>query len=143
MPRLSEGADPRRPGGLLWRVSGRPEPAAEGRGSAGARRGDPGAARGGNQKAGVVMERRTFLAMVPGSLLAAPRAAQAQQTKAVKIGYLTGSSVGPLDAFKQTLGEHGYMEGRNLAIETRSAEGRVERLSPLAAELAHLNVDVF
>jgi putative ABC transport system substrate-binding protein len=89
-----------------------------------------------------VMDRRAFLAGA-AALLAASRAAEAQQAKVAKIGYLTGSSVGPLDAFKQALGEHGYMEGRNLAIESRSAEGRVERLSPLAAELAHLNVDVF
>ena len=88
------------------------------------------------------MDRRAFLAGA-AALLAASRAAEAQQAKVAKIGYLTGSSVGPLDAFKQALGEHGYMEGRNLAIESRSAEGRVERLSPLAAELAHLNVDVF
>src|SRR4029450_13190027 len=60
MPRLPEGADPRRPGGLLRPVSGRPEPAAEGRGWAGARRGDPGAARGGAEEAagGRVMNRR-------------------------------------------------------------------------------------
>jgi putative ABC transport system substrate-binding protein len=90
------------------------------------------------------MERRTFMSSVTLSLLAAPLAAKAQPAgKVAKIGYLTGSSVGALDAFKQGLGEHGYIEGRNLAIESRSAEGRVERLSPLATELAHLNVDVF
>ncbi len=68
-------------------------------------------------------------------------AAAAQEYKAgkvAKIGYLTASSVGALDAFKQALGEHGYLEGRNIAVEIRSAEGRVERLSPLATELAHL-----
>jgi putative ABC transport system substrate-binding protein len=89
------------------------------------------------------MERRMFLAG-SAALLAAPFTADAQQVeKVAKIGYLTGSSVGPLDAFKQALGEHGYVEGRNIAIESRSAEGRVERLSLLAIELAHLNVDVF
>jgi putative tryptophan/tyrosine transport system substrate-binding protein len=77
-------------------------------------------------------------------MFGASRAAHAQQAgKVAKIGYLTGSSVGPLDAFNQALGEHGYIEGRHFAIESRSAEGRVERLSPLASELAHLNVDVF
>jgi putative ABC transport system substrate-binding protein len=89
------------------------------------------------------MERRVFLAG-SAALLAAPFTADAQHVeKVAKIGYLTGSSVGPLDAFKQALGEHGYVEGRNIAIESRSAEGRVERLSLLAIELAHLNVDVF
>jgi putative ABC transport system substrate-binding protein len=85
------------------------------------------------------MDRRRFIVRMAGSLLAAPFAAEAQQAgKVYKIGYLTGSSVGPLDAFKQALGEHGYIEGRNLAIESRSAEGRVEQLSPLATELARL-----
>jgi putative ABC transport system substrate-binding protein len=91
-----------------------------------------------------MLNRRAFLGTVSVSLLAAPLAGEAQQAgKVAKIGYLTGSSVGPLDAFKQALGEHGYIEGRNFAIEIRSAEGRVERLSPLATELAHLKVDVF
>jgi putative ABC transport system substrate-binding protein len=92
-----------------------------------------------------MMDRRTFLAGTGAVFLAAPRAVEAQQAgKVAKIGYLTGSSVGrSLDAFKQALGEHGYIEGRNIAIESRSAEGRVERLSPLATELAYLNVDVF
>jgi len=90
------------------------------------------------------MERRAFLGTLASGLLAAPLAAEAQQAgKVWRIGYLTGSSVGALDAFKLALGEHGYIEGRNIAIEIRSAEGRVERLSTLASELAHLNVDVF
>jgi putative ABC transport system substrate-binding protein len=90
------------------------------------------------------MNRRTFIGSLAGSLLAGPLAAQAQPVgKVAKIGYLTGSSVGALDAFKLVLGEHGYIEGRNIAIEIRSAEGRVERLSSLATELARLNVDVF
>ena len=89
-------------------------------------------------------DRRAFIVTLAGGLLAAPLAAEGQQAaKVAKIGYLTGSSVGPLDAFKLVLGEHGYIEGRNIAIEIRSAEGRVEQLSTLATELAHLNVDVF
>ena len=90
------------------------------------------------------MDRRRFLLSSLAGAIAAPLAAKAQPAgKVAKIGYLTGSSVGALDAFKQGLGEHGYIEGRNIAIEIRSAEGIVERLSTLAAELAHLNVDVF
>src|SRR6266850_1322342 len=89
------------------------------------------------------MDRRTFISGTLG-LLAAPLAAEVPPAgKVAKIGYLTGSSVGALDAFKLVLGEHGYIEGRNIVIEIRSAEGRVERLSTLARELAHLNVDVF
>ena len=90
------------------------------------------------------MDRSRFLLTSVAGALGAPLAIEAQTAgKVAKIGYLTGSSLGPLDAFRQALGEHGYFEGRNLAIESRSAEGRVERLSPLATELAHLNVDVF
>jgi ABC-type uncharacterized transport system substrate-binding protein len=90
------------------------------------------------------MDRRRFLMTSVAGALGAPLAIEAQTAgKIAKIGYLTGSSLGPLDAFKRGLGEHGYIEGRNLAIESRSAEGRVEQLSPLATELAHLNVDVF
>jgi ABC-type nitrate/sulfonate/bicarbonate transport system substrate-binding protein len=90
------------------------------------------------------MDRRRFLLTSLAGALAAPLAAVAQTPgKVAKIGYLTGSSLGPLDAFKRALSEHGYIEGRNLAIESRSAEGRVERLSALATELARLNVDVF
>jgi putative ABC transport system substrate-binding protein len=90
------------------------------------------------------MDRRRFLLTSLAGALAAPVAAVAQTPgKVAKIGYLTGSSLGPLDAFKRALSEHGYIEGRNLAIESRSAEGRVERLSALATELTRLNVDVF
>jgi len=90
------------------------------------------------------MDRRRFLMTSVAGALGAPLAIEAQTAgKIAKIGYLTGSSLGPLDAFKRGLGEHGYIEGRNLAIESRSAEGRVEWLSPLATELAHLKVDVF
>ncbi len=89
------------------------------------------------------MDRRRFLLTSLAGVLAAPLVTVAQTAgKVAKIGYLTGSSLGPLDAFKRALSEHGYIEGRNLAIESRSAEGRVERLSALATELARLNVDV-
>jgi hypothetical protein len=71
------------------------------------------------------MRWRSLPAVLVFAVLAAPLAAETQQAgKVYRIGYLTGSSVGPsLDAFKQTLREHGYIEGRNLAIERRSAEG--------------------
>jgi len=62
------------------------------------------------------MERRRFIGVIAGGIVT-PLAAEAQApAKVAKIGYLTGSSLGPLDAFKQALGEHGYIEGRNLAI---------------------------
>jgi len=90
------------------------------------------------------VDRRAFIGALAGGLLAAPLAVEGQPVgKVYRIGYLTGSSLGALDAFRLVLGEHGYIEGRNIAIEIRSAEGKVERLSTLATELAHLNVDVF
>ncbi|HYT79128.1 MAG TPA: ABC transporter substrate-binding protein [Actinomycetota bacterium] len=78
-------------------------------------------------------------------LLAAPLAAAAQEAKVYRIGYL--SSANPrssafFQAFEQRLRELGYIEGRNLAIEFRNAEGRLDRLPGLAAELVRLNVNV-
>jgi putative ABC transport system substrate-binding protein len=67
--------------------------------------------------------------------------------KVYRIGYLsTGSStttyLRPLEAFRQALRERGWVEGQNIAIEQRYAEGRVDRLTSLAAELVRLRVDV-
>jgi putative tryptophan/tyrosine transport system substrate-binding protein len=91
------------------------------------------------------MERRTFLGVIAGGLLAAPLAAGAQSRgKSARIGYLTTAEASePLDkAFRQGLRDLGYVEGRNVVIEYRSAHGKAERLPDLAAELAALRVDV-
>jgi putative ABC transport system substrate-binding protein len=83
-----------------------------------------------------------------GLLFAAPLAADAQPAgKPVpRIGYLDGASLSAnsvrVDAFRQGLRELGYIEGQNIAIEWRSAEGEVDRLPRLAAELVRLKVDV-
>src|SRR5207237_4890510 len=72
-------------------------------------------------------------------------AAEAQEAqKIARIGFLIlGSPPYPfLDSFKQGLRELGYAEGRNISIEYRWAEGRVERLPRLADELVGPNVDV-
>jgi putative ABC transport system substrate-binding protein len=87
--------------------------------------------------------RRTFCAM----LLALPFPAQAQQqTKIPRIGYLVGPSLSVgsarYEAFRQGLRELGYVEGKNIVIEYRSAEGKLDRLPALAAELVRLKVDV-
>jgi putative ABC transport system substrate-binding protein len=79
--------------------------------------------------------------------LLAPLAAEAQQaTKVARIGFLSASSppITPhvLEAFLQGLRDLGYVEGRNLVIEYRFAEGKLERLPALAAELVALRVDV-
>ena len=92
------------------------------------------------------MERRTFMAMLTGGIVVAPFAAEAQQAaKIARIGYLAtnlGASLHQREAFLQGLRDLGYIEGRNVAIETRAAEGKLERLPALAAELGALTVDV-
>jgi putative tryptophan/tyrosine transport system substrate-binding protein len=78
-------------------------------------------------------------------LLAAPLAAPAQQPpgKTARIGFLFFVPSPFLDEeFRQGLRDLGYVEGRNIAIEYRSAEGKYERLPGLAAELVRLKVDV-
>jgi putative tryptophan/tyrosine transport system substrate-binding protein len=97
------------------------------------------------------MDRRAFLSGAV-SLLAAPLAVEAQQGGRVyRIGFLhTGQPppFGPpnprsnVGAFRQGLFELGYVEGRDLVIESRFAEGKVDRLPTLAAELVALQVDV-
>jgi putative tryptophan/tyrosine transport system substrate-binding protein len=91
-----------------------------------------------------VTSRRTFLVTFVGGILAAPLAAEAQTAEKVyRIGMLGSSSSDPLvEAFKQGLRELGYVEGRNIMVEYRSAEGRPDRLPDLAADLVRLKVDV-
>ena len=76
------------------------------------------------------------------SLLLAPLAAGAQQAGRVfRIGALVSASVS-LEPLREGLREVGYVEGQNLAIEWRNAEGKTERFDGLAAELVRLKVDV-
>jgi putative ABC transport system substrate-binding protein len=93
-----------------------------------------------------MMNRRVFLGTLAGGLLAAPLAAEAQQAgKVPRIGYLSpnlAASPHLQEAFLQGLRDLGYVEGRNVVIEYRSAEGKPERLPALAAELVALKVDV-
>ena len=91
--------------------------------------------------------RRVFLGALAGGLLAAPVAARAQQTgKVYRIGWLSPASAANgfpnLDALRAGLRELGYVEGRNIAIEARWADGETPRLPKLAAELVGLRVDV-
>ena len=91
------------------------------------------------------MQRREFVALI-GAAAAWPLAARAQQPKLPTIGYL-GSGTPVTDsqwvaAFVQRMRELGWIDGRNLAIEVRWAEGRTERFAEIAAELVRLKVDV-
>src|SRR5437899_8517770 len=92
------------------------------------------------------MERRTVLALVAGNVLAAPLVADAQPAgKVSRIGILSTANLRSVSlwvAFEQRLRELGYVEGQNIAIEFRNAEGKLDRLPGLAAELVRLNVDL-
>jgi putative ABC transport system substrate-binding protein len=95
------------------------------------------------------MERRTFLATLAGGLLAAPLAAKAQpREKVPRVGYLNPGSHSDqgrqrrFEAFRPGLRELGYVEGQNIAIESRWAEGKDDRYPALAADLVRLKVDV-
>ena len=92
--------------------------------------------------------RRRHLLLATGALLAAPLAAFAQepQAKIPRIGFLGVSTptawARRVDAFRAGLGDLGYVEGKNIVIEFRFAEGKYDRLPDLAAELVRLKVDV-
>jgi len=100
------------------------------------------------------MERRTFMGLISGGLLATPLVAEAQQTgKVARIGFLSPASPSdaagnPSDlavlfaAFRERLRELGYVEGQNIKIESRWAEGNYDRLPGFAADLVRLKVDV-
>src|SRR5436305_12563477 len=92
------------------------------------------------------MRRREFIAGL-GSVATWPLAARAQQTgKVSRIGYLGTSAPSleghVLDAFRQKLRDLGHIEGENIAIEYRWAEGQDVRLPELAAELVRVKSDV-
>jgi putative ABC transport system substrate-binding protein len=94
-----------------------------------------------------VTTRRAFIGTLAGSLLAIPLAAEAQApSKVPRIGFLSARppTDNPyfIESFRQGLRELGYVEGQNIAIEYRFAEGRPERLPALTAELVRLKVDV-
>jgi len=84
--------------------------------------------------------------LVTLALLSVSLGAGAQPARTIRIGWLSPGSTathGPFfDAFRQSLQELGYVGGANLAIESRWAEGKLDRLPSLAAELAGLRVDV-
>ena len=92
------------------------------------------------------MRRRDFIKVIAGSAAALPLAARAQQTAMPVIGYLQSASPSYFaqfsDAVRQGLNEIGYVEGQNVAIERRSAEGHYDRLTALAVGLVDRQVAV-
>jgi putative ABC transport system substrate-binding protein len=85
------------------------------------------------------MRRRDFITLLGGAV-AWPLAARAQKPKIPRIGIIDDAPI--WDHFRTGLRELGYIEGRNIALEYRSAEGRPEHLAAAASELAGLPVDI-
>jgi putative ABC transport system substrate-binding protein len=92
------------------------------------------------------MRRRDFISLLGGAAVTLPLAAHAQQTTRLPlVGVLSpfiDSESSFLADFREGLREHGYIEGRNLSIEYRSAEGRGELLPGLISDLVRRNVDI-
>ncbi len=91
------------------------------------------------------MSKKMVVFVLAVAILACAYLADAQQTKKVpSVGYLSGASApGPREeAFRQGLRDRGYVEGKNIVIEWRFAQGKEDRLPTLAAELVGLRVDI-
>src|SRR5262245_66498270 len=92
------------------------------------------------------IQRRKFLATLGGAVAAWPLAARAQQPAMSVVGFLGAGARGPLReqiaAFQEGLKESGYVEGQNVAVEYRFAEGQFDRFPVLAAELVRRQVAV-
>src|SRR4051812_43288331 len=94
---------------------------------------------------GQVMRRREFISLI-GSAAVWPRLAHGQQTAAPAVGFLSSLSLaqGPhfVSAFRRGLSETGFVEGKNTGVDYQFADGQYGRLTAMAAELVHKQVNV-
>ena len=93
------------------------------------------------------LRRRHFITLLGGAAAAWPLAARGQPTRVARIGYVsgTGSAADPgpfVEALRQGMREHGYVDGKHFVVEYRGAEGRPARVPELIAELVQAKVDV-
>ena len=91
------------------------------------------------------LRRRDFITLLGGAAAGWPFAAWAQQPKVPTIGALVIGNISPEQfwrEFRQGLRDLGYVEGQNIRFEFRSAEGHLDQLPELAAELVRLKVDI-
>src|SRR6516225_3525824 len=91
------------------------------------------------------MKRRAFITLIGGAAAAWSLAARAQQSAKPVIGYMHATAQPNSDlfaAFKEGLSQTGYVDGRNVIIEFRSAEGQYDRLPAIAAEFVRRQVNV-
>ena len=89
------------------------------------------------------MKRRAFITLLGGAAVGWPLAARAQQGERMRtIGVLASQPLPPIQRFARKLRDHGYIEGQNLRLVSRFAEGRDDRYPAMAAELAALPVDL-
>ncbi len=101
----------------------------------------------GNSKRKRFMRKKIIVCLLTAALLSTAPFADAQQAKKVpRIGFLSvgspSSMAARIEAFRQGLREHGYVEGQNILVEYRYAEGKLARLKEFASELVSLKVDV-